>query len=305
MATYSDPYAAGQYAHQHQHQDAPFNPYEVQQQQQAAYRPYDQGGYGDEYDASGRAKEANSGLRNGYGEDAVPVPMGEKTSASVRAWRYEHQGKMWTKGSRARCFGRFFCCTLMIFIFLVISIILSLALWLRPPNIIVGTPTPDLSTFNIDTTTESISLGMPVNVSINNPNYFPVDISYLDATVFYPINNTQIGSGHEGKIVLKQHQQTNFTFPVTVAYNATSDPSGAVLLDLAKRCGLDGSAGSDVSLTVAVKVAIKILDIPITHTITDQVSFSCPLQSVGSELQALLQALGLSTSDLSSLADLL
>lgn len=46
----------------------------------------------------------------------------------MRQWRYEHQGKMWTKGSRARCFGRFFCCTIMIFLFLLISIVLSLAL---------------------------------------------------------------------------------------------------------------------------------------------------------------------------------
>lgn len=90
--------------------------------------------------------------------------------------------------------------------------------------------------------------------SINNPNYFPVDITYLDAVVLYPINNTQIGSGHKGKVELKQFEQTNFTFPVTVAYNATSDPNGAVILDLAKHCGLDGSTATDVSLTVNVKV---------------------------------------------------
>lgn len=80
MATYNDPYAHGQYPQQYQ--DAPFNPYEVQQQQHAQ-RPYDQGGYSDpsdEYAASARAKESASGLRNGYGHggDAVPVPMGEK-----------------------------------------------------------------------------------------------------------------------------------------------------------------------------------------------------------------------------------
>ncbi|EIW60382.1 uncharacterized protein TRAVEDRAFT_45632 [Trametes versicolor FP-101664 SS1] len=301
MATYNDPYAHGQYPQQYQ--DAPFNPYEVQQQQHAQ-RPYDQGGYSDpsdEYAASARAKESASGLRNGYGhgEDAVPVPMGEKTSSNMRQWRYEHQGKMWTKGSRARCFGRFFCCTIMIFLFLLISIVLSLALWLRPPNIIVGQPTPDLSTFAIDVNTESLSLGMPVNVSINNPNYFPVDITYLDAVVLYPINNTQIGSGHKGKVELKQFEQTNFTFPVTVAYNATSDPNGAVILDLAKHCGLVGSTATDVSLTVNVKVALKIFDIPISHTITNQVSFACPLSSVGTELEDLLKALGL--SDIASL----
>ncbi|KAI0670415.1 hypothetical protein C8Q78DRAFT_1070019 [Trametes maxima] len=296
MASYNDPYASGQYA-QHQYQDAPFNPYEVQQQQQV-HRSYEQGGYGDhsdEYDASGRAKEGNAGLRSGYGhgEDAVPIPMGEKTSSNVRKWRYDHQGKMWAKGSRAACFGRFFCCTIMIFLFLLISIVLSLALWLRPPNVIVGQPTPDLSTFKIDTNTESISLGIPVNVSINNPNYFSVTISSLDAQVIYPINNTQIGSGHQSKIVLKQHEQTNFTFPVTVAYNATTDPNSAVLLDLAKHCGLDTSvAASDVSLTVYVKVALKIFSIPISHTIMNKVSFACPLGNVASELEVGLQKIG-------------
>ncbi|KAI0374856.1 hypothetical protein BV20DRAFT_961061 [Pilatotrama ljubarskyi] len=306
MITYSDPYAGGQYPQQ-QYQDAPFNPYEVQQQQ-AAHRTYDQGGYAtpsDEYDVAGRAKEANTGPRSGWdqGDDAVgvPVPMGEKTSRNVRRWRYDHQGEMWTKGSRASCIGRFFCCTVMIFVFLLISIVLSLALWLRPPNIIVGKPTPDFNTFKIDSDTESISLGMPVNVSINNPNYFPVVISSLDAKVMYPINNTQIGSGYKGKIDLKQNEQTNFTFPVTIAYNATSDPSGAVVLDLAKRCGLDGSSGSQVSVTVYVDVGLKIFEIPISHTITENVDFSCPLQNVGSELQDLLNKLGINLGALEAL----
>lgn len=51
-----------------------------------------------------------------------------RTSRSMRRWRYEHQGNLWTKGGRGRCFGRFFCCTIMIFVFLLVSIILSLAL---------------------------------------------------------------------------------------------------------------------------------------------------------------------------------
>lgn len=46
----------------------------------------------------------------------------------MRKWRYEHQGDMWMRGGRASCFGRFFCCTVMIFLFLVVSIVLSLAL---------------------------------------------------------------------------------------------------------------------------------------------------------------------------------
>ncbi|KAI8998666.1 hypothetical protein BD414DRAFT_407904 [Trametes punicea] len=291
MAAYREPYAGVQYPQQFQ--DAPFNAYEVQQQQHAQGE-YDQGGYADgsyQYDPAGHAKESGTALRNGYdhGEEAVPVPMGEKTSRNVRRWRYEHQGEMWTRGSRLGCFGRFFCCTIMIFLFVAISILLSLALWLRPPNIIVGQPTPDLNSFKIDPTTESISLGIPVNVSVNNPNYFSVTISSLDAQVLYPINNTEIGFGHMGKLVLKQHEQTNFTFPVTVAYNATDDPSAAVVVDLAKHCGLDpGVAASPVSLTVNVKIGLEILSIPISHTITEQVSFACPVGDVIQELEVLL-----------------
>lgn len=46
----------------------------------------------------------------------------------MRRWRKDYQGNLWTKGSRASCFGRFFCCTIMIFLFFLISIVLSLAL---------------------------------------------------------------------------------------------------------------------------------------------------------------------------------
>ena len=78
--SYHDPYAAGQYAqHQQQYQDAPFNPYEVQQQQ--ASKGYDQGGYGGGYgyaeqDPSGRTKESTGSAFEH--DDTIPPPMGEK-----------------------------------------------------------------------------------------------------------------------------------------------------------------------------------------------------------------------------------
>ena len=39
-----------------------------------------------------------------------------RTPRNMRQWRTEYQGKLWTKGSRAGCIGRFFCCTIMIFL---------------------------------------------------------------------------------------------------------------------------------------------------------------------------------------------
>lgn len=82
------------------------------------------------------------------------------SSRKMRQWRYDHQGNLWTRGSRVRCCGRFFCCTIMIAVFLIVSIILSMALvspvltitmiinrlrgllyqWIRPPNVVIGNP---------------------------------------------------------------------------------------------------------------------------------------------------------------------
>lgn len=50
---------------------------------------------------------------------------------SFKAWRADGHENLWTRGSRTRTCGRFFCCTIMITAFLIISIILSLAL-VRP-----------------------------------------------------------------------------------------------------------------------------------------------------------------------------
>ena len=79
---YHDPYAGGQYPQQYQ--DAPFNPYEVQQQQASrgygqsgGYGGYDGGGYGyqdPDQDASGRTKERSTFDH----DDPTPTPIGEK-----------------------------------------------------------------------------------------------------------------------------------------------------------------------------------------------------------------------------------
>lgn len=99
----------------------------------------------------------------------------------MRQWRKDYQGNLWTKGSRASCCGRFFCCTLMIFLLFLISVVLTIALvsglfklhptrgsqavafqYLRPPNVIVGKPTVDVGSFAINSS--SVSIGLPVDI---------------------------------------------------------------------------------------------------------------------------------------------
>ena len=59
-------------------------------------------------------------------------------------------------------------------------------------------------------------------------------------------------------IKFQDHTQTNFTFPVTIEYDSADDPSGAVITDLATKCGVNPSvAASDVSVTVRIKVGLS------------------------------------------------
>lgn len=63
-------------------------------------------------------------------------------------------------------------------------------------------------------------------------------------------------------IDFKDHTQTNFTFPITISYQADTDPSGAVILDIAKHCGLDtGVAASDITVSVNIRVRIPPLHV--------------------------------------------
>lgn len=57
-------------------------------------------------------------------------------------------------------------------------------------------------------------------------------------------------------IKFQDHTQTNFTFPVTISYDADSDPSGAVITDLARKCGVDPTvAATQVTVSVDIEVS--------------------------------------------------
>ena len=81
----------------------------------------------------------------------------DRNSRNMRRWRLDNSEGLWTRGGALATFGRFLCCTIMIAVFLFISIVLSLALvcdcpphaisrssfarqWIRPPSVLIGTP---------------------------------------------------------------------------------------------------------------------------------------------------------------------
>ncbi|KAG6884604.1 hypothetical protein C0992_006038, partial [Termitomyces sp. T32_za158] len=142
-------------------------------------------------------------------------------------------------------------------ILLFICILLSLALWIRPPDVVIGSVETVSKggsviqvvdngiavNLGVNISSVSISLAFPkliVFSSVNNPNYLAVNFKEVKADIFYPINNTLVGEGDSKNVVFKANQLTNWTFPFNITYKSTDDPQGLIIRDLASRCGVNG-----------------------------------------------------------------
>ncbi|KAJ3476082.1 hypothetical protein NLI96_g11406 [Meripilus lineatus] len=312
---YNEPYGAQNYARyppqNQQYHDGMevYNPYDNTQPHQT----YDQGGYGyhdtgyggGNYgggysDEPNQAAGANKERERSVFDDEAPLAsraLGPKSRSSLKRWRYEHQGNLWTGGSRIRCFGRFFCCTVLIFLFLFISIILSLALWIRPPNIDISDVMVPTSTSAIQLQNDGVTVNLGVNITVDNPNYFSVKFDEIKLDIIYPVNNLRVGGGSSKDVDIKSNKQTNFTLPFALTYSESADTNFAVLRDIAGRCGLvDGAASQNLDVRYKITLAFKVLFIPIKPSISNSFSFPCPLSS--SQIDGLLKSAGIDPSSL-------
>ncbi|KAK7467246.1 hypothetical protein VKT23_004303 [Stygiomarasmius scandens] len=281
---YHDPYNERSYGRQQdQHGDSEFNPYANNQQ---PYATYEQGGPShdnyatDNYNDNYRPKEFSAGAR-------------EKGSASLRRYRDEYRGNLWTRGGRGRCIGRFLCCTIMIAAFLIISIVLALALWIRPPSVVIGSAELDQSGTGVQIQDTGIVVPLQVNITVTNPNYFSVNLKHLKVELSYPVNNnsTSIGQGSKDDIVFPSNSNSSTTFPFNIDYEFADDPNYAVLLDMATKCGVLGGTKSDLTINYKISIGLRILIVNISPSVSNSFSISCPLSD--SDLQDLLDKFNL------------
>ncbi|EDR14379.1 uncharacterized protein LACBIDRAFT_306155 [Laccaria bicolor S238N-H82] len=251
------------------------------------------------------------------------TPTTPKSVRAIKNYRVDHQGNLWTKGGRGRCVGRVCCCTVMTAVFLIVSIVLSLALvgqvqptvipnfifacskWIRPPSVVIG----NVQTSGVNVTGGSgLSINLGVNISVNNPNYFSVDFQKIEAEVFirnvwkpyifflkapqiyYPINNTLIGGGTSENIIFHSRSQTEFTFPFMLSYQTTLDPQGKILIDLANKCGVNGGTKSNISVNYKITLGIRIVLVTISPVVANTFTFLCPISAA--ELEDMLKGAG-------------
>ncbi|KAI0093666.1 hypothetical protein BDY19DRAFT_989219 [Irpex rosettiformis] len=257
--------------------------------------------YKDEPGYVAGSKERDTTVGVGAADDfgSATRTVGPKSSKSLKRWRHEHQGDLWMQGGGLRCCGRFFCCTIMLFVFFFIGIVLSLLLWVRPPNVAVGNIQLANASNSINLQNNGIAVTLDVPIVVDNPNYFSVNFNNIHADVFYPINNTKVGSGDLWNLKLDSNKQTNFSVPFTLNYTTSIDPNLSILSDLAGRCGLGGGSQSQIKVDYSIKLDFKVLFIPIKPTIKNSASFSCPFDQ--QDLENLLKSVGLNIPGLGSL----
>jgi LEA14-like dessication related protein len=162
-------------------------------------------------------------------------------------------------------------------LFLIISIVLTLLLWVRPPNIVIGDVRAPSSGSEIQLTTDGLDINLGVDIAVENPNYFAVSFKKIQANIFYPINNTAIGGGSQTDITFHSHSQTNFTFPFTISYKKSLDPSDQILADIATKCGFINGNRSQIKVNYKITLGLRIIFITISPVVSNSLSFDCPL----------------------------
>jgi len=181
-------------------------------------------------------------------------------------------------------------------VFLILSIALALALYIRPPSILIGSLEPLSGSVGnaISATNNGISIQLGVDISVSNPNYFGVLFPKVEVELLYPINNTPVGGGIANNLDFKSRSQTNFTFPLMLTYNSTQAEANAIFSDLASKCGLTGGAKSNLNINYKITLGIRILMATISPTISNTFSFPCPITAA--EIKQLLNGLNIGTS---------
>ncbi|GAA5841560.1 hypothetical protein JCM11251_001260 [Rhodosporidiobolus azoricus] len=248
----------------------------------------------------------------GYVEKAgVPVTRGSIAAQmaaegqipkkeGLRMWRKDEHAGALTRGGRARCCGRVFCCFLILAILILVGIVAAFFLWVKPPDVSFhGIEDPD--TGNIVTVASGgFNLNFGLKINVINPNFFGADFDRISATAYYPTKpNSQFGGGTMNNVEIKKNSNSTLHFPFTVNYTTSYDSDLSVLRDIATKCGFLGSTKSQLTVNYKVKTKVKVIAVTISPSFSSSARFDCPLSE--SDITGFLGSDGLSSLGLGAL----
>ncbi|PPQ84323.1 hypothetical protein CVT25_011597 [Psilocybe cyanescens] len=231
-------------------------------------------------DSLAPARKEASGFDQGEFAPSKVVARKSRTPRALREYRYDHQGNLWTKVClSARSLGWDPGLTSVkraVEGAVPGDIVLTLALYARPPNITIGDVEafPQNGSVLQPGTPDGFQVNLGVAISVSNPNYFSVGLKKIDLQLTYPINNTAAGGGDTKDINFKAKSQTDFTFPFHLMYSPSSDPNGAIFVDLSSKCG---KTPQNIVINYKITLGIRILIVTVSPVITNTFNFKCPV----------------------------
>ncbi|CDZ97078.1 Immunoglobulin-like fold [Phaffia rhodozyma] len=224
-----------------------------------------------------------------YGEEKPPAPP--RSTGLLGEWRKQDRGKILMRGGGLRFFGRCLACTLMFGIILLLSIVFSLAMFIKPPDIIVQSVKVGTPAYN----GTALTVEFNVNLEVLNPNYFSASIKNVEALAYWPDVTNSVGEGSIKSVKFKSNTKTTFTVPFELIYESSTDTSKTIITDIINDCGfLSSSTKKDLTLDYTLDMSISVLSISVSPTIKNSVSFECPFTL------AEIESLGLDVAGLTS-----
>ncbi|THV01878.1 hypothetical protein K435DRAFT_376119 [Dendrothele bispora CBS 962.96] len=178
------------------------------------------------------------------------------TADNAKQYRQQSHGNLWTKGPAGRRTLRYISCSILITLYLFVGIVISLVLFLRPPNASISKPDINVDEAalirNPSNVVTGFTIPLQINISVWNPNIVSATAKRVSVGVFYTVNDQEfmIGNGTIADKVIKSNARTNVSFPIDITYSADLDPRKEVLGDILQRClfnneGLSFSAKLD------------------------------------------------------------
>lgn len=244
------------------------------------------------------------------------------TSNRNSIWTADDRHVFFKRSVPARIFRSIFCIVIWAII-IIISVILLVVTFAKPPNVaVVSIAVPDGNDFSVSGT--SFKANGSVNFAISNPNSFSATIEHLQAHL-YDANlgkSVSVGNGTLQSQKIKANDNTTVVFPFDIGIDLSSDAS-ALISDVATQCGLSDLVSSltsgsssrrdnevdlasrqssnQLKVLLDIDARISILSVGVSIPVSKNISIDCPTSALKSVLGSLTGNSGSSTSGIAGL----
>lgn len=248
--------------------------------------------YIDRYDDPTRAGAGGTDANMASEKAGYGSPYAAKRASGNSIWTKEDKQAFSSRSCPAKLCRIVFGVLILAIIFIV-SIILLIIMFLRPPNVAIsglGVPNQSAVTYQ----NGAFAFNVSVDISVSNPNSISANIKKLTANA-YDSADTSVVLGH-GTVTnqkIQPNANTTVVFPFQIKYDQSQDSDLSIIRNIASDCGINlfgGSSGSgDLSFLFKIDVDIEALSISVPVNINRNISFPCPLS--GSSLQGILSGI--------------